>query len=112
MRENELTGGPAKLGRIAAIDVARGLALVGMVVYHLSWDLAHFGFVPAGLPFSLGMRLFSHGVASAFLALVGVSLVLAHPDGLRRSVFVRRLATVAGAAILVTIATYLIDSQE
>ena len=31
-------------GRIAAIDVARGSALVGMAVYHLSWDLAYFVF--------------------------------------------------------------------
>jgi len=112
MQDNELTSEPAKLSRIAAIDVARGASLVGMGVYHLTWDLAYFGFVSASLPFTPAMRVFSHGVASAFLALVGVSLALAHPDGLRRRAFARRFALVAGTAPLVTAATYLIDPAE
>jgi uncharacterized membrane protein len=58
------------------------------------------------------MRLLSHGVASAFLALVGVSLALAHPHGLRRAAFARRFATIAGAALLVTLATFLLDRDE
>ena len=112
MRDDGLTGEPTELTRIAAIDVARGASLVAMGVYHLTWDLANFGFAPAGLPFTPAMRFFSHGVASAFLALVGVSLALAHPRGLRWRAFARRLAIVAGAALLVTVATYLIDHDE
>ena len=38
------------------------------------------GSCPPMLPFSPPMRLLSHSVASAFLALVGVSLALAHRD--------------------------------
>ncbi len=49
---------------------------------HLSWDLADFRLVSPMLPFSPPMRLLSHAVASAFLALVGVSLALAHRDRL------------------------------
>ena len=112
MQDNELTSEPAKLSRIAAIDVARGASLVGMGVYHLTWDLAYFGFVSASLPFTPAMRLLSHGVASAFLALVGVSLALAHPHGLRWRAFARRFATIAGAALLVTLATFLLDRDE
>jgi uncharacterized membrane protein len=112
MRDNDLTSAPTKLDRIAAIDVARGLALVGMVVYHLAWDLADFGFVSAGLPFTPAMRLLSHAVASAFLALVGVSLALAHPHGLRGRAFARRFAIVAGAALMVTAASFVIDPAE
>jgi len=29
--------------RYAAIDAARGLALVAMFVFHIIWDLAYFG---------------------------------------------------------------------
>ena len=90
--------------RIAAIDVARGIALCGMGVYHLSWDLAYFGLAPPNLPYTPGMRIFSHVVASAFLALVGVSLAIAHRDGPRWGAFLVRLATVAGAAALVSVA--------
>lgn len=93
--ENEaLSNERVKLGRVAAVDVARGFALVGMGVYHLTWDLAHFGFVAPSVPFAPAMRLLSHGVASSFLALAGVSLVLAHPHGLRRA------ALAAGALAL------------
>jgi uncharacterized membrane protein len=99
-------------GRIAAVDVARGLALVGMGAYHLTWDLAHFGFVEPSVPFSPAMRLLSHTVAGSFLALVGVSFALAHPSGLRRVAFLRRLAIVAAAALLVTVATEFLAPDE
>ncbi|HKN27787.1 MAG TPA: heparan-alpha-glucosaminide N-acetyltransferase [Roseiarcus sp.] len=94
--------GPQKTGRVDAVDCARGLALIGMAAYHLTWDLADFRFVSPMFPFSPPMRLFSHVVASAFLALVGVSLALAHRDRLNLPAFWRRLAIVAGAAALVT----------
>jgi uncharacterized membrane protein len=99
-------------GRIAAIDLARGLALLGMGVYHLSWDLAYFGFAPPNFPYSPGMRVFSHFVACAFLGLVGVSLAIAHRDGPRWGAFLWRLAIVAGAAALVSVATLLIAPDE
>jgi len=106
------TSEPAKRARIAAIDAARGVALAGMVVYHLIWDFAHFGLVAPTLPFAPATRALSHVVAGAFLALVGVSLALAHPHGLRRAAFLRRLAAIAGAAALVTAASYAIDADE
>ena len=109
MGQDLATTKPAKRARIAAIDAARGVALAGMVVYHLIWDFAHFGFVAPTAPFAPATRALSHGVASAFLALVGVSLALAHPHGLRRDAFLRRLALIVGAAALVTAASYAID---
>jgi len=112
MGDELLLNEPAKLRRVAAVDVARGLALVGMGVYHSIWDLAHFGFVAASLPFAPAMRLLSDAVAGAFLALVGVSLTLAHPDGLRRGPFARRLAKIVAAALLVTAATFFLDRDE
>jgi uncharacterized membrane protein len=89
-------------GRIEAVDLARSVALIGMALYHLSWDLADYRLIPSTLPFSPPMRLFSHGVASAFLALVGVSLALAHRNRLNLQAFWRRLGVVSGAAALVT----------
>ena len=93
---------PKPGGRVDAVDCARGVALIGMALYHLSWDLADYQLVSPALPFSPPMRLFSHAVACAFLALVGVSLALAHRDRLNLPAFWRRLAVVGGAAALVT----------
>jgi uncharacterized membrane protein len=94
--------------RIAAVDVARGVALVGMAAYHLSWDLAYFGLATPTFPLTPPMRLFSHIVAGAFLALVGVSLVLAHHETFHRKAFQRRLAIICGAAALVTVASHIL----
>jgi uncharacterized membrane protein len=108
MEQDEEPPGP----RIPAIDVARGGALVGMALYHLSWDCAYFHLAPADFPAIPPMRLFSHAVAGAFLALAGVALALAHRSGVRWRAFWRRLAVVGGAAALITAATYLIAQQE
>ncbi len=89
-------------GRVDAVDVARGVALIGMAAFHLTWDLADFQLISPLLPFTPPMRLLSHTVASAFLALAGLSLALAHRDRLNPSAFGKRLAIVGGAAALVT----------
>jgi uncharacterized membrane protein len=108
MEQGETAAGP----RVAAIDVARGAALIGMALYHLSWDFAYFRLAPAEFPLTPPMRLFSHAVAGAFLMLAGVSLVLAHRGGLRRRAFLRRLGVVGGAAALLTLATWLFAPQQ
>jgi uncharacterized membrane protein len=96
----------ARAPRIAAIDVLRGVAIVAMVIYHLSWDLLFYGWVDWAVEDGLGWRIFRTLIAGTFLALVGVSLVLAHRSGFNRRGFVRRLAMVAAGAVAVTIATY------
>jgi uncharacterized membrane protein len=98
--------------RVDGVDCARGLALVGMAVYHLSWDLADFRLAPPTLPFTPHMRLLSHIVASTFLVLVGVSLALAYRKGLNRPAFGRRLAIVGGAAALVTAGSFVFAPSE
>ena len=99
-------------GRVDAVDCARGLALIGMAAYHLTWDLADFRLVSPLLPFAPGMRLLSHVVASAFLALVGVSLALAHRKGFNQRAFCRRLGVIAGAAALVTLGSVVFAPGE
>src|SRR3984885_1063487 len=105
-------GASGRSSRIDAVDCARGLALVGMAVYHLSWDLADFRLASPMLPFTPQMLLLSHVVASAFLLLVGVSLALAHRNRLNVRAFWRRLAIVAGAAALVTAGSLLFAPSE
>ncbi|WP_157015335.1 heparan-alpha-glucosaminide N-acetyltransferase [Mesorhizobium xinjiangense] len=93
--------------RIGAIDAARGMALLTMAIYHLAWDLEFFGYAPHGMTAEGGWRLFARAIASSFLFLVGFSLFLAHGKGIRWQSFWRRLAMVAGAAALITVATRL-----
>lgn len=93
--------------RLHAIDMARGIALLAMAVYHFSWDLEFFGYAPAGMTRQLGWSIFAHSIAGTFLFLSGVSLVLAHGNGFKARPFIRRLAMIAGSAALITLATYI-----
>ncbi|WP_349367655.1 heparan-alpha-glucosaminide N-acetyltransferase [Salinarimonas sp.] len=94
--------------RFAAVDAARGVALLAMIVYHFAWDLWFYGFTAVEIPFDPFWRNFARAIAASFLILVGVSLVLAHDAGLEPRAFLRRLAKVAGAAALITLATWLV----
>jgi len=92
--------------RIDAIDIARGVALLAMAVYHFAWDLEFFGYAAPGMTAFGNWKLFARCIASSFLFLVGVSLVLAHAGGVKWPSYWRRLAMVAGAAALISAATY------
>jgi uncharacterized membrane protein len=93
--------------RIVAIDLARSLALLGMTVFHFTWDLELFGHVAPGTTLHGGWAVFARLVAGSFLFLAGVSLVLAHGDGIRWRGFLRRLAMVGAAALAITVVTFI-----
>lgn len=97
---------PSPRLRLEIVDLARGLALLAMFVFHFAYDLSFFGLIETHIPSEPGWRWFARLIAGSFLTLVGVSLVLATRNGLNRPAFLKRLAMVAGAAALVTIATY------
>ncbi|MCB8820852.1 heparan-alpha-glucosaminide N-acetyltransferase [Microvirga rosea] len=88
------------------LDVARGLAILAMVVYHFSWDLSFLKLIAADIVAIPAWRWFARCIAGSFLFLSGIGLVLAHAQGMRWRAFLRRLAKVGGAAVLITVATY------
>lgn len=97
---------PPPSGRIAAVDLARSAALGGMGLFHLVFDLQLFGYLPAGTVAMPGAwAIFARLVAGSFLFLAGVSLVLAHGQGIRWRAFLRRLAVLVAAALAVSLAT-------
>ena len=89
--------------RYMLVDMARGGALVLMIVYHFTFDLnfiTHLGIDFNHDPLWLGFRTLIVGL---FLLLVGISQSLAqhHGRGWRR--YLRRLGLLAGCAGLVTL---------
>ncbi len=93
--------------RIEAVDLARGIAMAAMAVFHFAWDLEYFGYAPTGLTREAGWIVFARTIASSFLLLVGVGLFLAHRETTHLRPFLKRLSKIAGAALLVTAATWL-----
>ncbi len=77
-----------------------------MAIYHFTWDLEFFGYVPPGMTAVGGWKLFARCIASSFLFLVGVSLLLAHGETVRWRGYWQRLAMVASAALAITVVTY------
>lgn len=96
--------------RLAVVDLARGVALAAMALYHATWDLGFLRLTPENAALTPLGRAAAHGIAGSFLVLVGVSLVLARKDpaggrGGWRSYWMRlgRIALAAGAISLATL---------
>ncbi|WP_050526148.1 DUF1624 domain-containing protein [Pseudorhodobacter aquimaris] len=92
--------------RILWLDMARALAVVGMVIYHFTFDLAMFGYIHAATPVTGFWAVFARAVAGSFIALAGFGLVLAHGRGIGWRRFWRRFGVIAAGAALVSFATW------
>jgi len=94
------------IARVSLIDFSRGVALIAMTVFHFCWDLELFRILPVGTMAGPVAIHSAHLIAGTFLVLVGVSLALAHRNEIRWRPFWRRWLMVAGAAALITLATW------
>ncbi|MGL4490733.1 MAG: heparan-alpha-glucosaminide N-acetyltransferase [Rhizobiaceae bacterium] len=106
MKDNVLPPAPQTPTRLVVLDMARGLAMIAMTIFHFSWDLEFFGYAPPNMTSDLGWKLFARSIATSFLLIAGMSFMLAHINGVRWQSFWRRFAMVAGAAILISLSTY------
>ena len=106
------SAGGLPAGRILALDALRGVALLATIVVHGSWDLAAFGLIDPALPSDPAWIAVARGVAATFLALVGVGLVLAARQGTTTRHALARVARIAAAAGLVSLASYAVDARQ
>lgn len=91
----------ARVGRIASVDVLRGVAIIAVVVYHGLWDLSAFGLAPAWTSTPLGHAI-GRGIAGMFLMLVGVSMALVHNGTLHPRALAARIGKLVIAGLAVT----------
>jgi uncharacterized membrane protein len=95
-------GGAAAAGRLDRIDLLRGLALLWMTAYHLSFDLDHFGLIQQDFRHDSFWTVQRSAILSLFLFTAGLSQAVALARGQDWARFWRRWAQVAAAALLVT----------
>ncbi|WP_103257256.1 heparan-alpha-glucosaminide N-acetyltransferase [Tabrizicola aquatica] len=96
---------PDPTPRLIPLDLARSLAILCMVVFHFTFDLALFGYIPPDTMSQPFWYYFARMIAGSFLFLSGVSLWLAHGRGIRWPAFWTRFAKIAAGALLVTLAS-------
>ncbi|MCU9840479.1 DUF1624 domain-containing protein [Ruegeria sp. WL0004] len=98
--------------RLLWLDLARTLALLAMIVFHFARDLELFGFLPSGTTATGGWAIFARVIAGFFVFLSGVSLVVAHSADFNPRNWAKRIALISGAALLVTMATYVVFPEQ
>ena len=100
--------------RLLLLDALRGAAIVWMVMFHLAYDLNHFGWLQPRQqflvdPFWTWQRVC---IVSLFMFCAGASQAMAHSNGVNGSRFARRWLQVAACAVLVSLATWFVFSQS
>ena len=93
--------------RITSLDALRGIAIVTMIVYHFAFDLRYFGAIHADLEHDPRWIAARSVILSAFLLIAGISAVLAQRRSSSTSPWLRHLAVIAAAALLVSAASWL-----
>lgn len=94
----------AEEARFWEVDLARGVAMVMVALYHLVYDLDFFGGYPVESTSGF-WAVFADTSAFAFVFLVGVSLTLSfgRSSGARFGKFLRRGARILGYGMAITI---------
>ncbi len=91
--------------RIFEVDFLRGVAIVLMVIFHISFDLNHFKYIDIDIYRGIEWQIFRAVIVSLFLLLVGVGMLLAYEKGINTKKLMRRLFILFFASLLITIAT-------
>ncbi|HEM6754203.1 TPA: DUF1624 domain-containing protein [Legionella pneumophila] len=91
--------------RFELIDIVRGLAVFGMIIFHFFFDLTLFGYASFQIGKTLGWIVFNNIISSSFLLLVGYSMGLAD---LSPKKFLKRIFRVGVCAALLSVSTYFI----
>jgi uncharacterized membrane protein len=105
----------ASATRLWELDLLRGVAILGMVVYHLAWDLAFLTDAPLDV-MAGGWWLLARTTATLFLLLVGLSSALRYDRLVRagwteRAIFrrfLRRGLQIFGWGMVITGVTWLV----
>jgi uncharacterized membrane protein len=94
--------------RFPMIDAARAAALAAMASYHTLWDLGFLRLTAENYALTPAGRIAAEMIAGSFLVLVGIGLVLMNGRGVRPRPTLLRLARIGGAALLVTLGTWIV----
>ena len=98
--------------RYEFLDQLKGIAVILMILFHISFDFIYFGFISASVKREFYWYVQPKIIITLFLLSVGMSLCIVHKDKVRWSNFVKRSTKLLLLASLVSIATYFVFPQN
>lgn len=94
------------------IDLARGVAVVTMIVFHSAFDLNFFGVLPLNVSSGF-LRMLAYLTASTFIFIVGVSFTISYARAVRRLTrrdlalkYIRRGLSILSLGLVITAVTW------
>ncbi len=95
--------------RYLQLDFIRGIAIILMIIFHLSFDLNNFHFIDIDIYNREGRDWFYFRmlIVTVFMLSVGISLALVNENGIDIQKSKKRFITLAIASTVITIASYI-----
>jgi len=95
--------------RYLQLDFIRGVAIILMILFHLSFDLNNFHFIEIDIYNREGLHWFYFRmvIVTLFLLSVGISLALVHQDNIDYKKIFQRFITLSIASTIITIASFI-----
>jgi len=95
--------------RYLQLDFMRGIAIILMIIFHISFDLNNFHFIDIDIYNRDGLAWFYFRmiIITIFMLSVGISLVLVHQRTINYSKLFKRFFTLIGASIIISIASFI-----
>ena len=90
------------------LDVLRGIAILGMIVFHFTFDLSYFGVISADTIYKPGWVLFQQIIAGTFIFIAGVGFDLCHGQRIKWRYIKKRVLILGLLSALISIVTYFI----
>jgi uncharacterized membrane protein len=97
---------PVSAGRYIVVDIARGVAILLMFIYHFTFDLNYFGVVAFDFNNDIRWLSFRAVIVSLFSGLVGVGLILGLGRKLDWKRYGKRLLAIGACAALASAGSY------
>ena len=93
------------------LDFIRGIAIILMVIFHLSFDLNNFNFINIDIYHGHFWKYFRYLILSLFILCVGIALVLSTQNSLDIKKTFKRFILLISLALLVSLASYFTFAQ-
>ena len=93
------------------LDALRGIAVLSMVVFHLTFDLSYFGLISPDTIYKPGWVVFQQMIAGTFIFVAGAGFNLCHRQEIKWRNIKKRVLILGSSSALISIVTFIIFGE-